>query len=390
MPTFEKIEWMPPTITLINELARMGHSVKYITIYPDEYYKNFNQNNVKNISLFHKNIELLKFGKNKRLICGVLARIDILIKKIISHKLKYVIARHMSVEDVLWVVNELTVMYAGSSFLKKYKDRYIFTIYELHTNSIESRHIRKASQNALINVVPEYNRAHLQKYYFDLSDLPLVLPNKPTGHPLQRHLEIEDENIRNEILKIVNAGKKIIIYMGKITKERPLESLIKAVQLMNDKFELVVLGGRTAYLKELEDCYPNAFRYLGFVQPPNHLKVASWADIGVIVYVSENNINGLNALYCAPNKVYEYTGFGMPILANDIPGLFYTVEHDKCGYCVDLNDVEDITKKLENCINNYEILSQNAMNFFNNIDVGTIVEKILKCYAEKRGNNLIK
>ncbi len=39
MPTFEKIKWMPPTITLINTLVDLGYDITYITIYPDEYYQ---------------------------------------------------------------------------------------------------------------------------------------------------------------------------------------------------------------------------------------------------------------------------------------------------------------------------------------------------------------
>lgn len=383
MPTFEKIEWMPPTITLIKELTKMGHHVTYITIYPDDYYINFDQKNVKNISIFKKNIELLKFGKNRRIVSGILARIDILIKKIISHRVGKVIEKNLTSEDVLWVVNELTVMYAGSAFLRKYKGRYIFTIYELHASNIKNRNIKKAAQMALVNVVPEYNRAHIQKYYFELSDLPLVLPNKPTEHPMEKHMEIEDERIKQKIFDIVNSGKKIVLYMGKIMEERPLNNLIEAVGLMKDELEIVIIGGRTQYLSKLEKLYPNGFKYLGFIQPPDHLKVASWADIGVIVYVDEHSENGLNVLYCAPNKIYEYTGFGMPIIANDIPGLFYNVENNKCGYCVDLNNVDDIAMKLKECMVNRETISQYALDFFNDINVTLIIENILKCYKEK-------
>ena len=51
MPTFERIEWMPPTITLIQKLSEMGHEVVYITIYPDNYLPSLGLKNVRNVFL---------------------------------------------------------------------------------------------------------------------------------------------------------------------------------------------------------------------------------------------------------------------------------------------------------------------------------------------------
>ncbi|MBR5808986.1 MAG: hypothetical protein IKY39_02620, partial [Clostridia bacterium] len=182
IPTFEEIKWMPPTITLINELVELGYDVTYITIYPDEYYENFDKEHVINVAVCPKDLQVLKHVKN-RLLKSIAFRVDVLIKKIIAHFAGGVINKVLGKNDILWVVNELTVIYGGSHFLKKFKGRYLFTMYELHPSRFSTRNIKKTAENAVINVVPEYNRAHMQKLFFDLNELPLVLPNKPQNHP---------------------------------------------------------------------------------------------------------------------------------------------------------------------------------------------------------------
>ena len=60
-------------------------------------------------------------------------------------------------------------------------------------------------------------------------------------------------------------------------------------------------------------------------------------DVGIALYKNTN----LNNYYCAPNKVYDYLMSGMPVIANDYPGLRKVIEHWRLGACV-----EDITPAL--------------------------------------------
>ena len=385
IPTFEEIKWMPPTITLINTLVDLGYDVVYITIYPDEYYENFDKSYVKNIAIFPKNVELLKYSKSK-LCSSVAYRIDVLLKKFIAHFVRETLSKVLEKDDILWIVNELTVIYAGSQFLKKFEGRYIFTMYELHPKGFRSRNIKKAANYAAINVVPEYNRAHIQKLFFKLKELPLVLPNKPENHPKQKNMEIGIEDVEYKLNKIKESGKKIILYMGIIGKERPLEPFLEAISEMREQYEFVVMGRETEYLKKLQNDYPDNFTYLGFFKPPLHLAVASHADIGMLIYVSENSKFGLNAMYCAPNKIYEYTGFGMPVITNDIPGLYYTVEMNQIGCCVDVNNKKQIQENLQKILISYDEFSENAINFYNDLSIKENVTSILTKFYEKLDN----
>lgn len=387
IPTFEEIKWMPPTITLINTLVELGYDVVYITIYPDEYYNNFDKNHVSNVYIFSKNIEILKYVKN-RLLASVAFRVDVLVKKMISHFVGLKINRILEKEDILWVVNELTVMYAGARFLKKYKDKYIFTMYELHPHGFKSRNIEKAANYACVNVVPEYNRSHMQKLFFKLSDCPMVLPNKPENHPGKKNINIGLEDVEKKINSIKKSGKRIVLYMGIIGEERPLEPFVEAIDKMHEKYEFVIMGRKSEYLNKLQNKYPDKFTYLGFYNPPLHLHIASHADIGLLVYVSENSVFGLNAMYCAPNKIYEYTGFGMPVLTNNIPGLYYTVEMNKIGRCIEFNDKKQIKESLENILDNYDKYSENAIKFYKSINTKDSIDNILGKFDEKQNKRI--
>lgn len=383
IPSFEEIKLMPPTITLFHTLAEMGYEVIYVTIFPDEYASNFSEENITNIPLVKKNFTIKHnyhipdiFG-----IRGFVFRIDNIIKSYFAHKLKRWLKNNLKEDDLLWVVNEMTPILAGSSFTNKYKDKYIFTIYELHNAIRATRNIKRTAQNAKITVVPEYNRAHIQKYFFNLQRLPLILPNKPLDSFEGRKMPIADNEIMDKISKINKSGKKIVLYMGIIGRERPLEKIIRAVRKHKDKYELVILGRPSTYLNYLSEQYNGDFTYLGFVTPPQHINVASHADIGILIYEPQGNI-GLNALYCAPNKIYEYTGLGLPVLTNDIPGLYNIVKSYECGLSIDMNDEDSISENLSKLIDNYDKYQQGANRFYKSVNVreiiGNIIEEAIK------------
>ena len=181
IPTFEKIEWMPPTIYLLEQLADIGHHVVYITIYPDHYFDNRCTNGrIRNVSLYKKNLTLQNRFPYIKGFSGLLFRLDNMVKRLISTKLKRVIDAEMTDDSLLWIVNEMTVMLAGTRF---YKGReFIFTIYELHEKKFRLRSVEHAARAAKIVIVPEYCRAHIMQSRYHLQKTPLVLPNKTDIH----------------------------------------------------------------------------------------------------------------------------------------------------------------------------------------------------------------
>ena len=375
MPTFERIEWMPPTIDLLKRLNDMGHEVVCITIFPCDYLKKLQLKNVRNKYLYKKEISLQRKIKYIKGISGVLFRIDTLIKRYFARRLSKIIKEELHKGGYLWVVNEMTVILAGCKFLKEIK-HYTFTIYELHEDTFANRNIRRAAQSAEIVVVPEYCRAHIMKCRYHLKKLPIILPNKSEIVPYKGNLPETAKNAIEVIKRKKAEGKKIILYMGGIGPERPLDGVVSALD-ESDRYIFAIIGRQSEYLNHIR-AKSNSFLYLGAYDPPVHLEVARYADIGVLNYVSLNRTQGLNAIFCAPNKIYEYTGLGLPVIANDIPGLRFEILGNKCGELVDFSNKNSILYALDTICDNYETYREAAKRYYEGLDIAVITRDILK------------
>ena len=134
-------------------------------------------------------------------------------------------------------------------------------------------------------VVPEYNRAHIIQAWWNLSNTPLIFSNKPyLIQEIDFFSKISDYNAKNILKKI--GDRKIILYQGVISTERPLDKLIKAVGRLGKQYAFVVMSGGENIYKNLgiENYY-----FIPFVKPPYHLEITSRAYIGIF-YISQLEI----------------------------------------------------------------------------------------------------
>lgn len=375
MPTFERIEWMPPTIDLLKRLNDMGHEVVCITIFPSDYLTKLQLKNVRNKYLYKKEISLQRKIKYIKGISGLLFRMDTLIKRFFARRLSKLIKEELHKGGYLWVVNEMTVILSGCKFLKGIKN-YAFTIYELHEDTFPNRNIKRAAQAAEIVVVPEYCRAHIMKSRYRLKKLPIILPNKSEIVPYKGSLPEAAQSAIEAIKTKKAEGKKIVLYMGGIGQERPLDGIVSALD-DSDRYIFAIIGRQSEYLNQLR-AKSNSFLYLGAYDPPVHLEVARYADIGVLNYVSLSSVQGLNAIFCAPNKIYEYTGLGLPVIANDIPGLRFEILTNQCGELVDFSNKDSVLYALDTISDNYGAYRDAAKRYYEGLDIAAIIHGLLK------------
>ena len=185
------------------------------------------------------------------------------------------------------------------------------------------------------------------------------------------------EKAINSINLLKAQGFFVLIYAGIFIPERQLDKIIEACSNLK-KVKLVFVGRNSYYLEELKKKYEDGFTYLGFFSPPDHLKIIESADIGILTYVAQNG--SINAVFCAPNKIFEYGSCGLPVIGNDIPGLSQVIEKENIGACFIQDDVESIEFAIKDVINNYSVYSQNIFRFVNSIDVDAEIDKVLKNY----------
>ena len=121
---------------------------------------------------------------------------------------------------------------------------------------------------------------------------------------------------------------------------------------------------------------------MGFVSPPKHLVFLKYSRIALLPYSPESmkgyGYNILNALYCAPNKIFEYARFGKPMISNDIPGLRNVFDVFNCGVVIkDPVSPSSIVDAINLVSKNYQEMSEGAVRYYNSIDLHSIVKNII-------------
>ncbi|MCP1997428.1 glycosyltransferase [Flavobacterium sp. HSC-61S13] len=232
---------------------------------------------------------------------------------------------------------------------------------------------KKALQNAKNVICCEYNRSHITKSFFNLQRLPHIIPNKPI-------MDIAIDGSLEDDSRFT--GKKIILYQGIFNyPERRMDELCEAIAFLPDEYIVCLMGSDNDYKNTLKTKYENNDRivFLPFVASPSHLKITQKAHIGFLTYFSDGGKieHSLNTLYCAPNKIYEYANFGIPMLSNDIPALNYLFEKHKCGISVEGFTPERIAKVITDIDANYSLYSDGSKALFNATNIDDKLKEII-------------
>lgn len=281
--------------------------------------------------------------------------------------------------DYLWTTS-MNSMRSIGKLAMDYK--HVLQLMELSEYGYSFKHIIKFpideyARKAWKTVVPEINRAYIQKTWWRLAKTPYVLPNKPYS------LTTGDltEDVLKAIDKMKREKRKIVLYLGGIYPDRNFEDYAKAISKI-DGYVLYIVGKAfsdeaSKMLFELTKKYP--VEYLGAFTAPKHLALVEHAYIGLLPYKPTygGDLSELNALYCAPNKIFEYAGFGVPMVGSDVLGLRLPFEKWNMGVCCDDDSYQSIYEAISYIDGNHEEMSKNSRNFFNSIDLSEIVNSIL-------------
>ena len=269
--------------------------------------------------------------------------------------------------DIVWTVNPSVVRTLGKELLE-YSDRHV------------KFNIKHYAQEAWKIVVPEENRAYIQKVGWNLEKLPYVLPNKP--------YYLKSGEVQEDMLPVIEEMKrekrKKIIYLGVISADRDLQSFAEAVERVKEDYCLYLFGkfrgDGAEEFKKLCDSY-SSLKYMGFFNPPKHLEFLKYADIALVPYkpgkIEGSGFTILNALYCAPNKIYEYAGCNIPMIGTDVLGLREPFEKYNIGVCCKDLKPETIIEAIKYVDANHDQMVINAKAFYDSVDLDCIVNSIV-------------
>ena len=302
-------------------------------------------------------------------------------RKNVQKKLKTLDESEMA-QSLLWVgTAESAVPLLG--LLNKY--HYNLTMLELlddRKNDLKRRLFGILAKRAEALIACEETRAYLMRYWFGLKKLPYIMPNKPYELGAGRYAEPSCEQTKKAIDLI--KGKRFIIFQGIYQKLEYMKALAQALAAINSEYYYVLMGfdlNKTNAYEELSKIYDKVIE-VPSLPAPLHLEVTSHAHIGVVFY----DDNTLNQAFCAPNKIYEYSGFGIPMLANKIPGLENTVGKHGAGWCVDFN-TESLIRAVRDIDANYAAYSKNAIKLYNSVDNKSVIESIIEDLEITKGQS---
>lgn len=306
-------------------------------------------------------------------------------RKYIYGKMRMEFSRRMKQGDILWTTNEATVMYLNK-LIKPYQNHHVLQLMELidycpvsYKFPLLKFPIDEYARNAWKTVVPEINRAYIQKIQWRQERTPYVLPNK-SYYLDPGQISPETEKALAEVRK---ESRKIIFYMGIFSPDRDMDSCIKAIDALGDEYCLVAIGRISEVMREKAEYIINNtpnFKYLGFFNPPNHLHFLKYAHIGLTPYRPSYDIkyaSPLNSLYCAPNKIFEYAGYGIPMIGTDVLGLRTPFEQYDIGVCCKDLSVDSIVKAVKKIESQYENMRDNCYKFYESVNIDHIIKEII-------------
>ena len=162
-------------------------------------------------------------------------------------------------------------------------------------------------------------RAKCMEEHYHLPSTPLVISNIP---PMPKEiLGPKGTDEKYPVLRRLDPAEIRLVYQGDMSLDRGIGKFVTAMQALDGRFRLFLVGGGPDIEKlkqiAMKDEVQDRVVFLGKV-PRDHLHdILKKCDVGVVTYPDK----GLNNIFCAPNKIYEYAQAGIPMIANRNPTL---------------------------------------------------------------------
>jgi glycosyltransferase involved in cell wall biosynthesis len=139
------------------------------------------------------------------------------------------------------------------------------------------------------------------------------------------------------------------VYAGRISDDRGLQECAQALARLDERDIELLCAGRIGHVAEeglrelLEGQRPESrFKYLGLLPYEAVPPLLRDAVAGLLCFrPTPNNVLG------TPNKLFEYMGAGLPVIASDFPFIREVLTEADCGLLVEPEDVEEIASAME-------------------------------------------
>jgi len=207
-------------------------------------------------------------------------------------------------------------------------------------------------KNADWFVSPEENRAWLTRIDTQNTTPFIVIPNCN-----------DFSYIENNLQNNKNITENRFIYQGLISKSRNLDRILDAFNKVSfENRTLILMGtGDNAYLADLKSKANDKIIFEKARPFPTHLEFTKNCKYGVLSYHEKD----INNVYCAPNKLYEFAYFGLPMIFPAYPGLMQLNSEYNFGISYKPWDESSIISAIEKITKtDYAVLSAGSIKLY--------------------------
>ena len=176
-----------------------------------------------------------------------------------------------------------------------------------------------------------------------------------------------------------------VIYTGGVTRGRGLQTVIDAIPQVAEKipdflFVIVGTGYHVDALKEqaLRLGVEERLMWVGWVAHNKMYQYVKASKVGIIPHRVTNHVNTT-----MPNKIFDYMGLGLPIVASDAIPLKRIIEEEKCGVYFKGESSESLAQSLLEIYKSNSDYSENGRNAVFNKYNWSFDEKRLREVIEK-------
>lgn len=366
------LQRLPPTMNYARAASSLGHEVSYVCAESTQVSKdNLEQAGVHVIDYLLPTLAPTFLSRNRffRASFAFLSwvRFRFAVKKFYAHSSDF---------DLIWLCSADTAIPLIGI---KTPSPVILTIFELYDEHFLYRTLlRWPAKQANLVVVPEATRSDIFQLWWQLKDRPYVIPNKP--YPEEFNPQRIDAKQEFKIRHNVPKDRLIILYQGHINSDRDLSHLAAVCNQMSGRVQLVLLGSETGgEVAKLRVQCPSLV-YLGFIDAPAHLEITAVADLGIVQYTKTS----LNHLFCAPNKIWEYSRFGIPILGADLPSLRCTITAYRAGKLCNFSDSRSISRALNDILLDLGDLSKGSSDLYCSVNIENLVQSTIEAAVDEQ------
>ncbi len=271
---------------------------------------------------------------------------------------------------VIYTIDLFTLCVA--SFLKWKNTKLVYHQFETlepeNMNKIDKfllKLLSKRFDKVDLAILPEVNRMEFFKEQIktDVQEKFFLLPNT---------------NNRESVGEINQrlTSKTVIAHIGTVGSNTNVRHYLEAIKrIPNPDFEFWFIGRiGSDILKLIVDTNAENIKYIN--QVPHHIldEYYKQIDLGIILY----NDSSLNLRYCAPNKLYEYWSYGIPVIGDILPGLMSVFNNDLQGRLIHMSNVDAFVETiLELSKGSYKNRSSLLQLFFKEYRLSNYYDKML-------------